>query len=141
MKEHILRGPCAATAAFAGGRIAFFEGAGFFQAVCNNPLHDRCIMTRSCRAKGGQGKFGGRPVAFLAAWLEDNGQVDKAAHWRFADLRLSLEDRLAQRAMIQADAEKSELLRHERPKVDGEDSEPEDLRGLVPSGGVPNAGD
>ena len=124
-----LRGVCEATAMFPGGRISFYPSKGVFQASCNNPAHGRCVLTRSCRAKGF--RQGGRPLGFLAAWLDDNGQPSKQEHWAFANLKLTREDRLAQRWLIQGDSLKATLLVHERSREDGEDEEPETLEGLL----------
>ena len=124
-----LRGACEATAMFAGGRISFYPSKAAFQANCNNPAHGRCVLTRSCKAKGF--RQGGRPLGFLAAWLEDNGQPTKQEHWAFEHLKLTRADRLAQRLLIQGDAQKASLLVHERSREDGEDEEPETLEGLL----------
>lgn len=114
---------------FRWGKIAFYESKNSFEAVCRNPAHGKCVLTRTAKARAtaaGQMPKGGRPLGQMAAWLEQGGLPDKAAHWAAAVVNPSRAARSAARAAMAQNG--PELLAFERPRNEalGEESEPED---------------
>lgn len=129
------RNRAAATVVFRWGKIAFYESKSQFEVVCRNPAHGKCVLTRTSRSKArsvGQAPAGGRPLGFLAAWLDRGDVADKAAHWSPEVLRSSKAARSAGRAYIKDAAQGLALLAYERPKAaEGEESEPDDVGAYV----------
>lgn len=124
-----------ATVNFPMGRITFYESKGVFEAVCRNPLHGKCVLTRTsrCRAgtEGSETPLGGRPLGFLAAWLLKAEVGSKAEHWEPERMHNTLEERQAGRQVIR-DAENGEaLFAKERARGATEPEEPVYLDGLV----------
>eukprot|EP00971_Amphidinium_carterae_P110153 2182108-Amphidinium_carterae.3 len=114
---------------FGMGKITYYEKTGCFEAVC--ATHANCKLTRTSRGKPSRG---GRPCAFLLAWLQFGQNVDtKEAHWNKSDWpeRLNLETRQACRASIKELNAGLLLLEHERPLAEGEPEEQETLQGLL----------
>lgn len=68
-----------------GGSVSFYESKQAFQAVCEHRGHGRCVATRTRNSRGLTSDgfpMGGRPVGFLAAWLQRGEHcLTKAAHW------------------------------------------------------------
>lgn len=122
----VLQGP--------GGSIAFYGSKKAFEAVCENPRHGRCVLTRSCNARGvaadGFPKSG-RPVGFLSAWLHhSSGTATKEEHWAAGCLKNSWERRAGLRAAIAESGDAGrQLLSCERPQAPGEPAEPASLEG------------
>ena len=75
-----IRGLPEAKVVLEGGEIAYYASSkNSFQAKCNNPFHDPCVLTRK-RSTGAH--LGGQPVAFMYSWLQVGCLVDaKAMHW------------------------------------------------------------
>lgn len=127
-------GMAAATAVLRHGKISYYHTkGGQFEAVCRNPNHGKCVLTRKAHARPtaeGMVPKGGRPLGFLAAWLERGDVPDKASHWAPEVMRASREARLSGRNLIKEAHHGPELLAFERPKVAelDEASEPEDLK-------------
>lgn len=125
-----VRGNAAVLVTFPWGRIAYYESKRSFEAVCRNPAHGKCVLTRSSRGRGGGPGVpprGGRPLGLMAAWLLRGNVAGKGEHWAPANLHGDRSARRAGRNFIKAPAHGFALLSHERPKADGEGSEPEDL--------------
>ena len=120
-----------------GGSISYYPSKAAFEAVCDNPRHGRCVVTRTSRTGGGvrrQAAAGGRPVGFLAAWLGAGQDLpDKDAHWSMACFDQSHEQRTALRSQIAGTPSGRTLLASEREVAVGEDPEPVDLRPYLPS--------
>lgn len=119
-----------------GGRIGYFESKRSFEAVCENRLHGRCVLTRTRQSRGLTAEGfpkAGRPVGFLAAWLASGeGLATKEEHWRASCLAPSHAERLALRQAIRDSGDAGKLiLSCERPLADGEPEEPLTLEGLA----------
>lgn len=120
-----------------GGSIAYYESKRSFEAVCDNPSHGRCVVTRTKNHRGqtpdGHPK-GGRPVGFLAAWLARGSNVEsKAQHWDAPQFEIPAEERAAVRATIAASGESGRfLLGLERAQAPGEPEEPSTVDGYRP---------
>ena len=118
-----------------GGSISFYRSKMAFQAVCDCPAHGRCVLTRSCNARGrgpGGQAFGGRPVGFLAAWLGRGEHCeDKTEHWLPMSFLAPHEVRAELRAAVVGTPSGVRLLSFERPLEEGESAEPLTLDGYV----------
>lgn len=118
-----------------GGSISFYASKGAFEAVCENRLHGRCVLTRTNASKrarhdAGGVAIGGRPVAFLAAWLGAGQDLPtKEAHWSADAMERPLAERQELRRTIGGIASGRTLLACERPLLDGE---PEEAPSLAP---------
>lgn len=124
-----VRGNAAVLVAFPWGRIAYYESKHSFEAVCRNPAHGKCVLTRSSRGRAvGAGKPPrcGRPLGMMAAWLLKGHVGSKEEHWAPENLQAGRAERQAGRDFIKGAAHGHTLLSHERPKADGEASEPEE---------------
>lgn len=126
------RGKAAVTVVFPWGKIAYYASKNSFEAICRNPAHGKCVLTRSAKAKttrAGRPPAGGRPVGFMAAWLQHGDVASKADHWSPDVLRAPLAARKAGRAFVKGARYGTELLSYERPMAadQGETSEPEDI--------------
>ena len=124
-----------------GGSISFYRSKCSFEAVCECRSHKRCVLTRTHRGRPagteGEHPLGGRPVAFLAAWLGNGeGCVDKQDHWRPEMFLSSQEHRAQLRSMIAATADGRRLHRIQRVRADREPEEPATLRGYVEEQGL-----
>lgn len=126
-----------ATVQMPGGSVSFYASKNAFEAVCENRHHGRCVSTRTCRAKGrtaaGHPK-GGRPVAFLAAWLgHSEHTASKEEHWAPECFGADQAARMALRQEIAASGEAGRsLLGCERPAAEGEPLEPLTAEGYWP---------
>lgn len=134
-EEHGPRGAAAITVQVPGGSISYYASKSAFQAVCEASAHGRCVLTRTCRAKGsgpGARPKGGRPVGFLAAWLgHAEACAGKEQHWDPACFANSVETRADLRQRLARLESGRLLMSFERPRVPGEPEEPEDLAGLL----------
>eukprot|EP00971_Amphidinium_carterae_P314108 6243454-Amphidinium_carterae.1 len=97
-----------------GGRLSFYDSKQLFEAQCPNKAHGKCTLSRTCngrRAKGKPHLVGGRPVDFMALWLEKAFDCpDKASHWSLGAECFSQEARRAMRAQVATMAGGSEFL-------------------------------
>lgn len=126
------RGKAAVTVTFPHGKISYYASKNSFEAICRNPAHGKCVLTRTAKGKpgpAGKPPKGGRPLGFMAAWLQHSPVADKVMHWSPEFLHGSIEARTAGREFIKGAHFGAELLAHERSKAEdlGEGSEPEDL--------------
>lgn len=116
-----------------GGSISFYSSKMAFEAVCDNPAHGRCVVTRTCRGKKKAGDAfarGGRPLGFLGAWLgAGEACATKTDHWLQFDRPLD-ERTLVRQRMLEVASGKT-LASHERPREVGEPEEPESLAGYM----------
>lgn len=117
------------------GKISFYRSKRVFEATCRNPAHGKCVLTRTSGPPAGSSapsnRRAGRPVGFLAAWLAKGGVSSKEEHWSPDVLQSSLQARRAARRLVMSLPNGPELLLLERPKADGEASEPENLDGYM----------
>eukprot|EP00971_Amphidinium_carterae_P352747 6492721-Amphidinium_carterae.4 len=128
-------GKSAASIKVDGGRISFYANKSNFEAVCDNKLHGKCVLTRTAngrKSKGRAGVRGGRPVPFLALWLSRCKCATKAEHMDRDANNFSHKERDDMRKLLSVLPEAQDLLDHERQREDDETSEPEDLAGLWP---------
>lgn len=131
-----VRGAATVTFLCPGGSVSFYPSKGSFQAICEHPGHNRCVLTRTCKSHGftpdGLPK-GGRPIGFLVAWLAAGETMGtKAEHWSPAALRQDAGARAAmRRAVAESGVAGRLLLSCERPAVDGEPAEPPTLHGYA----------
>lgn len=130
------RGKANVTVVFPWGKISYYASKQAFEAICRNPRHGTCVLTRAARAKAGKSgeRFpGGRPIGFMAAWLQQGQVASKQAHWAPEVLEASHAARRAGRRFVKDAHNGPQLLGFERPKmVDaGENFEPEDLAPYV----------
>ena len=121
-----------------GGKVVCYGDR--MVAECCNPRHGRCVATRTLKGSDNPERSGqGRPAGYLIAWLR-KGSEDrigtKKAH--FDDLnaptkaeRQAARDWLKAKVAEAGDADAAGILRAEREKRGGEDSEPD----VVPGGG------
>lgn len=135
IRERSVRGGATVILQVPGGSIGFYPSKQAFEAVCEQPGHGRCVLTRTKQGRriGGSASLcGGRPVGFLAAWLAaGEGCPSKAAHWEATAIERPLAERAALRAQIAACGPSGRtLLDCERPQEPGEPAEPESLEGL-----------
>lgn len=125
------RGTAEVTVIVPGGYVSFYSNKMVFQATCDNPNHGTCKLTRTCRggSAGSSGApNGGRPVAFLAAWLANGEHLEsKPQHWDRAVMNSSLEQRVRLRNMFKQVESGRRLLSYERPAAPNEPEEPVDL--------------
>lgn len=105
-----------------GGTIGCYR-SGKFQAVCSNPFHGACILTR---ANTKRAAWKGRPVASMVLWLElGNSAETKQEHWALLEeVEQSRDARIGIRAAITADPDFASVLEHERALDEGEVDEP-----------------
>jgi hypothetical protein len=117
-----------------GGVIRWHQSKASFEATCNNEFHNiggvRCVLTRQCtadkrRSKGCAVPIGGRPLASMYAFLENNNQGSKDERFAYA-ASIDYETRLAYRYQLESMPEARPLLSEERlPEIEaGEDIEP-----------------
>ena len=115
-----------------GGKISYYANKNTFEAVCDNPLHGRCVMSRTSRGRSSKaGKAAGRPLGFLLCWLEQNGCQTKAQHWDRGLWQYDLTARQAARRKLMDTPGGPELAAWERPPARGEGLEPDTLDGLM----------
>lgn len=125
------------TVVFPWGKITFYESkGGAFEAICRNPAHGKCVLTRGARGKPGASSStsaprGGRPLGFLAAWLAKGDAASKEEHWSDVCIRPSLAARQAGREFVRSALHGEALMARERPAVPGEPPEPPTLDGLI----------
>lgn len=107
-----------------GGTIIYYARSGNFSAVCDNPLHGRCILTRTSKPSRSAARAGqGRPLGHLAAWLACNDQVGgHAEHMSFVPSHV---ERVHWRGLYRDSAGWRYLETCERGRREGESSEPE----------------
>lgn len=135
-EEDRQRGAGEAMVVFPFGKISYYESKKVFEATCRNPAHGKCVLTRTCNARGVVAETGaprgGRPVGFLAAWLLKSGRAgSKAEHWSPPFLKSSLAERQTARDSVERKDNGPAMLLKERPTADGEPSEPPTLDGLA----------
>lgn len=127
------RASAAAVCQVPGGSIGYYVSKSAFEAVCDNPAHGRCVATRtsSGRATGEDGfPRSGRPLGFLAAWLQaGQGVGSKAEHWQLFDQPHS--ERVRLRSEFSTSGAFQTLLAHERARAEGEPEEPRSLLGYI----------
>eukprot|EP00971_Amphidinium_carterae_P050449 993618-Amphidinium_carterae.1 len=108
-----------------GGRLAYYDNKGLFQASCSRAGHGRCVLTRS--ALPGRRPAQGRPLGLLVAWLGMGHTVaTKEQHWD-KTLWPAKPAREAAREELQQYAGGLELLACERALGAEEGEEPDDL--------------
>lgn len=121
------RGRGAATVVFPWGKITYYASKRSFEAICRNPAHGKCVLTRSAKGRKTEPR-GGRPLGFMAAWLQQGHVASKEVHWSPEVLNSSLPARIAGRNFVRAANQGLDLLSFERPRAAdaGEASETED---------------
>eukprot|EP00971_Amphidinium_carterae_P066072 1308965-Amphidinium_carterae.1 len=134
------RGPNQAATAFIevyAGRITYYANKGYFECVCGNKFHGRCVLTRNAKAKKvAGGRFaGGRPLGMMLAWLAKSFDFPtKSDHREGIVLDTPYEERAAEREWLKSSDEGMALLSCERehdPDIDGPHEEPELLIGYL----------
>ena len=110
------RGRGESTAIVEGGRVTFYLSKLYYEAVCSNAAHGRCVLTRS-RAK--------RPLGLLTAWLARGTCETRAEHWSWDNLHPPLHERSLRRTFLSATDGGEGLLAWEL-RDPGDDSEPEE---------------
>eukprot|EP00971_Amphidinium_carterae_P352702 6492709-Amphidinium_carterae.2 len=124
------------------GKISYYASKNCFEASCCSKHHGkRCCVTRTAagRTRAGGRKVGGRPCGFLGCWLERGICGTKEQHMDLESNLFNQSTRLDMRRHIATLPGGPELLACERPKADGEASEPEgliDSKALTPQSGV-----
>lgn len=109
------------------GQITYYAKQQNLVAYCRCPSHGDCRRSRTVKASTvGSRKAQGRPIGALAAWIEEGheyatGEEHKTLSFPAQDAR-----RRAREA-CKAARGYAALTAHERPKRDGEGSEPEGL--------------
>eukprot|EP00959_Pyramimonas_sp_CCMP1952_P171074 3574524-Pyramimonas_sp.AAC.1 len=114
-----------------GGSIRYYETGNRIEYVCGNPLHGKCVLTR--QVNEGARPAQGRPNGLGVAWLALGPHCSKHQHhpkakdpmgWPTRSQRQAGRDYL--KGLDSDLPEAAALLRAERPKRSGEESEPED---------------
>ena len=104
-----------------GGVLSYYR-QGIFTATCSNPLHHRCVLTRTARA--GRAPAQGRPLGLLASWLAMGTAVEsKEEHWDKTTWP-SFEDRRAAREALAQQDDAWPFFGFERAEREGEGAEP-----------------
>eukprot|EP00971_Amphidinium_carterae_P096351 1906542-Amphidinium_carterae.3 len=114
-----------------GGRLAYYKN--IFEAQCCNKLHGKCVLSRTSmgRTQRGGATTGGRPLAFMALWLDRAGTcATKEEHWNKESNCFSHATRSAKRSQLEAMPAAANILSCERIVGPGEPSEQESLKGL-----------
>lgn len=106
---------------FFGGSLQYYFKGCRFQAVCGNPAHGRCVLTRSSRP-GVSGKLG-RPLGLMAAWLRQSGVDSQQQHVYLPTP--TFEQRVEARNELQRISGATVLFAHERPQLEHEGDEPD----------------
>ena len=114
--------PRARFAAF-GGEMFYYDTDKRFTAVCGNPLHGVCILTRYAKPRS---RMKGRPVGFMMAWLGSGAVAeDRESHWAaVAEIEGSPEFRNEQRQWMLTQDGGPEFLSFERNAESGLGEEP-----------------
>jgi hypothetical protein len=93
------RGHADITWSLFGGTMNYYIHDQRFTAVCGNPLHGHCVLTRHARARA---HMKGRPVTMLYGFLSVAEMCDtKEEHWSFISaLADDLDERIAIRILV-----------------------------------------
>jgi hypothetical protein len=107
-----------------GGKITFYDNKKSFEAVCSNPAHGRCVMTRTILPRLTKPSQG-RPLGLMSAWLAAGPAApNKETHWLFLP---SHDARVEHRHGLMGTGGGPALVECERPLREGEIAEPMDL--------------
>ena len=100
------------------GKITYYSNGNYFEAVCGQKHHARCVAKRMA-ASNVRIPWQGRPCGFLAAWLVMGASITlKAEH---AKHKPTQDERLLARVMFFAENPEFEALTtYERPQRDDE---------------------
>ena len=121
------------------GIIRYYAKTQNFTAECKCFNHIKCIKTRQSTSAAAMAtakkpsdniKAKGRPLGYLAAWLQDGKQhASKKDHWALHNELIATEytKRVAARTMLSLHPQGQALLAKERAKRDGEPDEPDGL--------------
>ena len=113
------------------GQISYYAAKDIFQCTCKK--HPGCVLSRTARGRRKQGSLiAGRPVAFMASWLEMADNCDtKLQHWNKEawHAQLTHASRLSWRQRISAMTLGPSLLQFERTPEPQEPDEPLTLVG------------
>lgn len=111
-----------------GNALMYYAGPGSFYALCrhSHALGSSCRMTRTSRALRSK-PSSGRPVGFLMAWLQAQGEYATTAG-HHDECMPSREDRVLARRYLHSlhGSEVLFALEREQRVALGEDSEPDD---------------
>lgn len=125
------RGAAAFVLFVPGGKVVYYGGRHQnMVAMFENLTHGRCVKTKTTKGASRQtpaARSQGRPLGYLAAWLARGAALDsKEDHWG-PEGQPTKEERTASRANVKemGGTDAMGLLASERPKRDGEESEPE----------------
>jgi hypothetical protein len=110
------------------GKISYYRRYRRYEAVCT--LHG-CRLTKSSDASAVGRPSKGRPLGFMALWLQKQAEFNAKEEHRnpfaFAMLATMMDERRAARAFLKSLPDGEELCGTERPKRLYETSEPEDM--------------
>lgn len=103
------------------GVVAFYDKqGGFVQATCKK---HGCKLRRTCNAEAKLPR--GRPLGLIGFWLQNqDNYADKASHMS-SGVGADRLERILGRLWLKEQPGSSALFERERPRADGEDSEPE----------------
>ena len=116
------------------GKIAFHHSKGSFEATCF--CHNQCVISRTANGRHvrGHGLVAGRPLGFLACWVQHAALCDsKAQHWDKDVWRATFTQaaRLTARRELLELPGGTALAANERAMSPGEGEEAENLLGLL----------
>jgi hypothetical protein len=101
-----------------GGTLSFYRKGLRFTAVCGNPLHGKCVLTRHATRFA---QLRGRPVAFMFAWLGMSSADTKEGHWDcIPEIMHDLPLRIDSRALLSARPDGRAMLECQRELTAGE---------------------
>lgn len=108
------------------GTLAFYAGRRQMYAMCSQPNHNMCRMTRTVNGDSRRRIAAkGRPLGFLTAWLQD-GHMYASADAHHHECRPSWDDRRSAREFLHGVEGAEQLFAAERERIpDEEASEPE----------------
>jgi len=106
------------------GEIRFYEKN--LRVVAHCPCHTNCVRSRSFAGSLVAKRAGqGRPLGFLARWLEMGAHLSAYEHNRLQPGGTPFEERLDARERLEACNGSDRLFRRERPLRDDEGKEPD----------------
>lgn len=112
-----------------GCQIRAYPNLNKYEALCSNPLHGRCVLTRTWLPPASRAAlrnpFQGRPLGLLAYFCETCDSEGHRSHTQHLRCAPTFVERQAARARLKAKSGTETLFGLERARGDDEESEPE----------------
>ena len=110
-----------------GSEIRAYPNIGKYEAICSNPAHGRCILTRTYRMparRSHANPYQGRPLGKLSFFCMSAFHAQHVSHITHIECDPTLEERSEARADLTQDPMSEGIRSFERPQADGEGDEP-----------------